>query len=432
MGVIVVVGEQRGDEGKGRIVDMLAAKSDIVARYNGGPNAGHTVVLPDERVLKLHGLPSGIAYTHTVNVIGNGCFVDVTKLEQEIKDVQSQDIAVTPDNLKISSGAHLLLPLHISEDEIREAGKGGQGSTKSGIAQVAADKYLRIGLRAELLHSDLEMLGQIIGASFDDHNIRREKAGLEKLDQETVISQFIKSAETIRPFVSDTVLYTNEQLRAGKSVLAEGAQAFLLDIDHGMYPYVTSSSTSTGGVPAGLGIAPQYISEVIGVAKATQSHVGGGPFVTEVTDEKLLDQLRGKVGKVDTELGVTTGRWRRMGHFDLPGLRRAQMINGSTAMALTKLDCVPRYGEQATICTAYKHKKTGETLTIAPGSAGELQDCEPVYETLPTWKENIQHIRSFEELPENAQNYVKFLEEQTGVPIKYIGVGPGREQVIVR
>lgn len=430
MPVTVVVGEQRGDEGKGRIVDMLAAKSDMVARYNGGPNAGHTVVLPDERVLKLHGLPSGIAYPHTVNIIGNGCFVDPIKLDKEIEDVRAQGITISPENLKISSAAHLLLPTHISDDEIREAGKGGQGSTKSGIAQVAADKYLRIGLRAELLNSDLEMLGQIISASIDANNEKREKAGLEKIDTESTVKSFIASAEAIRPYVTDTVLYANEQLKAGKTLLAEGAQAFLLDIDHGMYPYVTSSSTSTGGVPAGLGIAPQHITSVIGVAKATQSHVGGGPFVTEVNDEKLLDQLRGEKGKVDTELGVTTGRWRRMGHFDLPGLRRAQMINGSSAIALTKLDCVPRYGKEVLICTAYK--KDGQTLAVAPGSAGELEDCEPVYEKLPTWDEDIQAIRNFDQLPENAKNYIKFLEEKTGVPIKYIGVGPGRDQVIIR
>jgi adenylosuccinate synthase len=430
MPVTVIVGEQRGDEGKGRIVDMLAAKSDMVARFNGGPNAGHTVVLPDERILKLHVIPSGIAYSHTVNIIGNGTFVDPIKLDKEIEDVRAQGIKVSPENLKLSAAAHLLLPIHVSDDEIREAGKGGQGSTKSGIAQVAADKYLRSGIRAEALRGNLTSLRQTIEASLIANNKNRTQVGLELIDAAAVAKEFASSAKKLRDYVTDTVTYVNEQLTAGKTLLAEGAQAFLLDIDHGMYPYTTSSSTTVGGVLTGLGIGPKHIDKVIGVAKATQSHVGGGPFVTEVTDEKQLAALRGEVGKIDTEQGTTTGRWRRMGYFDLPLLRRAQMINGSEAMTLTKLDCVPRYGEEVKICVAYNHK--GKTIKIAPGSAAELEAAQPVYETLPTWEEDIQAIRKFEDLPQEAQVYIKFIEGQTGVPITHIGVGPGRDQVITR
>ncbi len=390
MPVTIVVGEQRGDEGKGRFVDMLAARTDIVARFNGGPNAGHTVVLPDQRVLKLHMLPSGVAHPGVMNIIGNGTFVDPVKLLAEIEQVRSQGVAISPDNLKISSAAHLITPEHVRLDTEREDGQAGQGSTKAGIAYVARDKYLRSGVRVADLPND----------------------------------------HPLAPYIADTVLLVNEALKSGKKVLAEGAQAFLLDIDHGMYPFVTSSSTTSGGVITGLGISPKYIERIIGVAKATQSHVGGGPFVTEITDQKLLKNIQGEAGKVDTEQGVTTGRWRRMGHFDLPALRRAQMVNGSTELAITKLDCLDRYGDEIPICIAYQYN--GEKLSIAPGSAAELEQCQPTYQNLPNWQQDIQAIRKFDDLPANAQTYIKFIEDQTNISITMIGVGPGRDQVIIR
>lgn len=428
--ITVVLGEQRGDEGKGRFVDMLAEEHDIVARFNGGNNAGHTVVLPDGRVLKLHGVPSGIAHPNTMNVIGNGCLVNPVKLIEEIVDIRAQNISVSPDNLMISNGAHLTLPHHISEDEIREAGAGGQGSTKSGIAQVAASKYMREGARAEMLVHDFDTLVTMVQAGLKEQRGVREAVGLEPLNEDEIIATFKKSASELAQFINDTTLYLNDKLAKNAKVLAEGAQAFLLDIDHGMYPFVTSSTTTAGGVAPGLGVAPQLVSRVIGVSKVTQSHVGGGPFVTEIHSDAELARLHGDTAAVDAERGATTGRTRRLGYLDLPSIRRAQLVNGTTEIALTKLDWLPRFGETIPVCT--KYKLDGHEIIVAPDSAARLVESEPVYEHLPNWTEDISDVRMFEDLPKNAQDFVKFIEAQTGLPVSMIGVGPERSQVISR
>lgn len=399
--VTVVLGLQRGDEGKGRFVDELASSHDIVARFNGGPNAGHTVVLPDNTELDLHLVPSGIAHPNVVNIIGNGCLIDPIKLLKEFSDIEAKGIKVTSDNLKVSTSAHLILPSHIEGDKARENTGQAQGSTNSGIAQVSADKYSRSGITLGQALANSEML-------------------LKKSNQE-----YVDSVNKLRDFATDTSLYVNQQLNSGKKILAEGAQAFLLDIDHGMYPFVTSSTTTVGGVCTGLGISPKYIDQVIGVVKATQSHVGGGPFVTEITDENLLDSLRGKKTEVDGEFGTTTGRARRMGHLDLPQIKRAIMINGITHLAITKVDCIPRYGDTIQICTSYK-----DAGDIAPVSADALDLSTPVYENLPSWSEDISVITDFSALPENAKSYIKFIEEKLSTPIFRIGVGPNRDQVI--
>jgi len=431
MPVTIVVGEQRGDEGKGRFVDALAMDHDIVARFNGGPNAGHTVVLPDGRVLKLHLIPSGIAHKNTLNIIGNGTYLDPVKLVAEIADVRQQNIAITPNNLMISTASQLIMPHHKQLDAMREKGTEGQGSTKAGIAFVAAEKYQRNGLRGDDIVGNQHNLYELalsklvrLNRMYSGENALTEKEAMQQAEEWT------DACNSLREYFTDTTVLVNAHLKLGKKILAEGAQAFWLDIDQGMYPFVTSSSTISGGVLPGLGIAPHHIKRVVGVAKATQSHVGGGPFVTEITEKKLLGALRGEAGQIDTEQGTTTGRWRRMGHLDLPGLRRAQMVNGSNELALTKLDCVGRYGKLASICVAYK--KDGETLLVAPASARELQQCQAVYKELPTWTEDIQDVRKYSKLPENAQKYIEFIEEQTGVPITMIGVGPGRDQVILR
>jgi adenylosuccinate synthase len=433
MPITVILGEQRGDEGKGRFVDMLAAEHDIVARFNGGNNAGHTVCLPDGRVLKLHLIPSGIAHTHTLNIIGNGCLVNPVKLEEEIDQVRSQGITLNPDVLKLSSAAHLILPHHISADEIREAGKSGQGSTKSGIAQVSADKYGRVGYRCEAIITQPDELRSTILKELVKHREIRSELGLEQIDEEAVANEYMRAAENLTSYICDTVVLINERINNSSNpakVLAEGAQAFLLDIDHGMYPFTTSSSTTSGSVATGLGVPPQKIGEVLGVSKAVQSHVGGGTFVTEINDEELLANLHGDFSQVDAERGTTTGRTRRLGHLDLPGIRRSQMINGTKAMALTKLDWIPRYGETVKICTKYLVE--GREVEIAPDSAASLMKAQPIYEELPAWKEDIQEVREFDRLPLEAQKYIEFIEQKTGVPISYIGVGPNREQVIIR
>lgn len=365
--------------------------------------------------------------------MGDGVVINPIRLTGEIATLAAQGVEITTDNLFISSSANLILPHHISEDEIREAGDGKQGSTKSGIAQAYADKALRVGRRAEDFNNNLDALGGLVLAELIKQQTRRENVGLDPLDPEEITDQFLESAHSLGKFVTDTsLILRGELIKANPArVLAEGAQAFLLDVDQGMYPAVTSSSTTAGGVCAGLGVPPHLISEVLGVSKAIPSHVGGGPFVTEIHDEGLLEQLHGDIESVDAERGTTTGRTRRLGCLDLPQIRRAQWVNGVTQRALTKLDWVPRYGDNVPICIGYRRKN--KLLKIAPNAGYKLSQSDPVYVELPTWKEDISNVRNFEDLPSNAQKYIEFIEANTdGVPIGLIGVGPDREQVIVR
>lgn len=431
MAITAIVGEQRGDEGKGRFVDMLMPEHDIGARFGGGDNAGHTVVDPEGTVFKLHGLPSSIVHEHAMSVIGNGAVINAVRLTSEMSTLQEQGVHINEDNLLISGGAHLTLPHHISEDEIREAGADGQGSTKSGIAQVYASKTSRLGIRAEIIKNDPALLHEIVIEGLKKQRDARSEAGLDPLDEEYIAKEYVSRAKQLGEYVTDTALYLNEQLHGGKKVLAEGAQAFLLDIDHGMYPYVTSSSTTVGGVATGLGVPPHHIECTIGVSKAVQSHVGGGPFVTEIHDPQLLNRLHGDKESVDAERGTTTGRTRRLGYLDLPQIRRAQMVNGTDKMALTKLDWIPRFGEEVPICVAYERK--GKELDVAPDAAYKLEQSTSLYyETLPTWPEDIRDTRHFEDLPQEAQNYISFIENELNIGIDMIGVGPARDQVIVR
>ncbi len=425
-----VFGEQRGDEGKGRIVDMLAAEHNIVARFNGGSNAGHTVVLPDGTELALHIVPSGIAQPGAVNIIGNGTVVDPMRFASEVAGIEAAGIKVTPEKLKVSASAHLVLPHYRYLDEMRELGKGAQGTTKAGIADAYAAKARRDGVRAERILGDHQNLLDIAAAGLEPIPALRKQNGLEPNDNAADLAAFAEAIVLLKPFITDTAVYLNQAMKEGAKVLTEGAQAFLLDIDHGMYPFVTSSTTTSGGVATGLGIPPQTFDRAIGVVKAVQSHVGGGPFVTEIHDEKVLAGLHGDLTTVDAEKGTTTGRIRRLGYLDVAGIRRAHMINGTTEMALNKLDWVPRYGKTIKICTSYSYR--GETLEMAPDSAWALEKCTPVYSELPSWDEDISDIREFDKLPANAQRYVLTIEKWTGTPITYIGVGPRRDQIIIR
>ena len=309
----MIVGLQWGDEDKGRFVDMLTETHDIVARFNSGNNAGHTVVLPEGRDLVPHLVPSGIAHPGIMNIIGNGTLVNPIRLVEEIDDIKSKVIEVNRKKLMFSSAAYLILPHHIyiyDDDEIREAGKGRQGSTKSGIAQVASQKAMRAGARVELINDNPEGLSGIVYEGLVAQRPLRQEAGLELIDKAAITKEYIKNAKRISGFVNDTVLYLNQQLRANKpaQVLAEGTQAFWLDIDHGMYPFTTSSSTTSDGVCTGLGVAPASIDQVTGIAKAIPLHVGGGPFVTEITETEQLKRLHGYMTTIDAEKGTTTRR----------------------------------------------------------------------------------------------------------------------------
>ena len=409
---------------------MLAESCDIVARFNGGSNAGHTVVLPDGRELALHIIPSGIAHRHAVNVIGNGTIVDPVRFAEEVAAVEKLGISVNPENLKVSSSAHLVLPHYKLLEEIRELGRGAQGSTKAGIADTYAAKAQRAGVRVERVLGSHEALLELVRDGLTVTEMERKKHDLPPVDIENEVQRYADSIVKLQPFVSDTSVYVNQRLQEGAILLAEGAQAFLLDIDHGMYPYVTSSSTTAGGAATGLGIAPRTLDRSIGIVKAVQSHVGGGPFVTEIHDRELLDTLHGDMSTIDAEKGTTTGRIRRLGYLDITGIRRANMVNGTTELAITKLDWVPRYGRSIKVCTSYTYR--GETLDMAPDSAWALEKCEPVYQELLAWDEDITEVRSFADLPQAAQDYVKAIETWTGLPVTYIGVGPRRDQVIIR
>ncbi len=398
MGCVAVVGLQYGDEGKGKIVDYLAAGCEVVVRGNGGANAGHTIVLEDGQALALHQIPSGISHDKTLNIIGNGCFVDIVKLVGEMEAAGQVGLDVSPDRLKISRTAHLVLPIHKQRDAEREGGDKGQGSTKAGIAFVAADKAMREGVRVEILEQwsrdELVALGG---------------------------QEFAEAAEQLKAYVCDSVSLIQGLLAEGKKVLLEGAQAFGLDINHGKYPYTTSSDTTVAGLMSGTGVNYKQIDRVVGVAKATPSKVGGGVFVTAITETAVAERTRGQKGAVDAEYGATTGREREVGYLDLVALRRAVLVNGVDELALTKFDCLIRHGVTTRVAVAYE--VDGLRVTDPPASNSDLARCQAVYEELPTWED---------EDSVEAKAYIQLVEDYVGVPVTMIGNGPEREQLIVR
>lgn len=428
MSLDVVVGLQRGDEGKGRFVDLIAGDYAVIARGNGGSNAGHTVVPDSMEPLATHQIPSGIAYPGKLNIIGNGVYVDPRRLLGEMADVRAAGLKISSDNLLISDVAHLVLPHHIGLDALREGGNRAQGSTQSGIAYVASSKYLREGVRldaidkpallSEIAREGMEMLNSLLP--------KDEQQSGDELD--AIVKDWVKAVEALKPYLADTVEVINSKLRNGEKVLAEGAQAFWLDVSHGMYPFVTSSSTTVAGLLDGLGVAPKMLGKVIGVAKAVKSHVGGGPFVTEITDETLSSAVRGAFGLADSEFGSTTSRPRRIGYPDLVELRNAVQINGVDELAVSKLDHVPRYGNEIKLATSYNYHGT-KRLT-APTSAMALDDCTPNYISLPTWDHDISDIREYAKLPPQAAAFIEMFSTELNLPVTRIGVGAGRRQVI--
>jgi adenylosuccinate synthase len=424
MGLVVVVGAQWGDEGKGKIVDLLAERADVVARYQGGNNAGHTLVIGDE-TYKLRLVPSGILYPGTLCVLGAGVVIDPEVLVEELDGLIARGIDVS--GIRISGNAHLIMPWHriIDADSELQLGRLQIGTTRRGIGPAYADKARRIGIRVQdLLDEKILRLKVQTALSIKNDELRK----LHKrrpFSKEEITVAMVAYAERIRPFVADTSLVVNQALDDGRSVLAEGAQATLLDIDHGTYPFVTSSNPIAGGACTGLGIGPTRVSSVLGVTKAYLTRVGAGPFPSEADPE------RGRMlGTRGHEFGTVTGRERRCGWLDLVGLRYAARLNGLTALAVTKLDVLSMF-ESIPVCTGYR-LADGSLTTEFPAHQSDFHHAQPVYEELPGWGSDLSAVTSYDSLPERAKAYLEFLEERVGVPVALVGIGQRRDQTITR
>ena len=422
MPAVVLLGAQWGDEGKGKATDLLGDQVDYVVRYQGGNNAGHTVVIGDQKYA-LHLLPSGILSPNVIPVIGNGVVIDPAVLLAEIKGLNERGINTS--KLKISTNAHLITPYHRTIDKVSERflGKSKIGTTGRGIGPAYADKINRIGIRVQDLF-DLSILKQKVEAALHDKNQILIKVFNRKgITVDEVIDEYLDYAQVLKPYVTDTSLLLDQALSQGKVVLLEGSQGTLLDVDHGTYPFVTSSNPTAGGASTGSGIGPTKITRVIGILKAYTTRVGSGPFPTE-----LFDADGEALRKIGGEVGVTTGRNRRCGWFDAPIARYAVRINGLTDFFLTKLDVLTGW-EKIPVCVAYEID--GLRVEELPASQSDFHHAKPIYEYLPGWSENISKAKSVADLPKNAQEYVKFLEKISGAPISAIGVGPGRNETIV-
>jgi adenylosuccinate synthase len=415
MPAVVLLGAQWGDEGKGKATDLLGDQVDYVVRYQGGNNAGHTVVIGDQKYA-LHLLPSGILSPNVIPVIGNGVVIDPAVLLAEIKGLNERGIDTS--KLKISTNAHLITPYHRTIDKVSERflGKSKIGTTGRGIGPAYADKINRIGIRVQDLF-DLSILKQKVEAALHDKNQILIKVFNRKgITVDEVINEYLDYAQVLKPYVTDTSLLLDQALSQGKVVLLEGSQGTLLDVDHGTYPFVTSSNPTAG-------IGPTKITRVIGILKAYTTRVGSGPFPTE-----LFDADGEALRKIGGEVGVTTGRNRRCGWFDAPIARYAVRINGLTDFFLTKLDVLTGW-QKIPVCVAYEID--GLRVEELPASQSDFHHAKPIYEYLPGWSENISKAKSVADLPKNAQEYVKFLEKISGAPISAIGVGPGRNETIV-
>ncbi|XRG78246.1 adenylosuccinate synthase [Rossellomorea sp. GAMAL-10_SWC] len=424
MSSVVVVGSQWGDEGKGKITDFLSQQAEVVARYQGGNNAGHTIVFNGEKY-KLHLIPSGIFFSDKICVIGNGMVVDPKALVQELAYLH--DKGVSTDNLRISNRAHVILPYHLKQDELEEERKGDNkiGTTKKGIGPAYMDKAARVGIRmADLL--DKEEFYEKLKRNLEEKNNLFEKMyDSNSLNIEEIFEEYYEFGQQIKKYVCDTSVVLNDAIDGGKRVLFEGAQGVMLDIDQGTYPFVTSSNPVAGGVTIGSGVGPTKINHVVGVCKAYTTRVGEGAFPTE-----LFDEIGNTIREVGREYGTTTGRPRRVGWFDSVVVRHARRVSGITDLSLNSIDVLTGL-ETVKICVAYKLR--GETITEFPASLKQLAECEPVYEELPGWTEDITGVKTLNELPVNARHYVERVSQLVGIPLSVFSVGPDRNQTnIVR
>jgi adenylosuccinate synthase len=422
MPATVIVGAQWGDEGKGKIVDLLAQHSDFVCRYQGGPNAGHTIVC-DGETFKLHHVPSGILSDGKICVVGAGCVIDPGLLVEEIDELERR--GVTTAGLRVSGNAHLIMPWHVAIDSAseRRLGKLQIGTTRRGIGPAYADKAARLGIRIQDI-LDPKILRQKFETALAEKNIVLERLhDAAPLQVEELAERMESCAQRLRPYVADTSLLVDQALREGRRVLLEGAQGTLLDLDHGTYPFVTSSNPIAGAAATGTGIGPTRIDSVVGVAKAYVTRVGEGPFPTEIEgpDQERVRELGG-------EYGTTTGRERRCGWLDLVGLRFAVRVNGLTSLALTKLDVLSSFGELP-VCTRYRLADGTETEEI-PAHQTDFHHARPVYETLTGWNEPLDSVEHLEELPEAARRYVEYVERAVDVEVTMIGTGADRERVL--
>lgn len=417
----LVIGSQWGDEGKGKVIDFLTETADLVVRSQGGSNAGHTVIANGKKYV-LHLVPSGILWDNKVNIIGNGVVINPTALVEEINYLLEKGVTITPEKLLISDRAHVVLPIHKEIDAAQEEALGDQkiGTTKQGIGPTYADKARRIGIRMIDL-ADAGRLKGVLEARIKTANDELARLGWPKADPQITLNAVMAAAEVLRPHITNTIPVVNNAIKAGKTVLFEGAQGAMLDIDFGTYPFVTSSNTSAGGCCTGSGVAPTKIDKIIGVCKAYTTRVGAGPFVTE--DDEIADYLHG----LGREFGATTGRPRRCGWTDGVVLRFSAMFNGFDEMAMTNLDGLDERNT-IKICTAYK--MGDEILEYPPARIEDWELCEPIYETLPGWKQDISKCTTWDELPENCKAYVKRFGEVVGCPVGSVGVGPDREQTI--
>lgn len=425
MPAIIVVGVQWGDEGKGRVVDNLASQAHVVARFNGGDNAGHTVIAEDH-TLQLHLVPSGILHQHTTCLIGGGVVVNPARLIQEMDELAAAGVDVGPDRVKLATTTHLILPSHRALDGAREANRGEEalGTTMRGVGPTYADKATRAGLRAGGMR-DPELFAEHVAETIRAHNrILQEQYGQDPLPADEVAGEHCAYAQRLKPHLVNGPELVAKTLNAGQTVLCEGAQGTLLDLDHGTYPYVTSSSTIAGGALTGLGFGPQYVKRVVGVAKAYTTRVGAGPFPTE-----LLDNVGERMRKVGGEFGTTTGRPRRCGWLDLTILRYAARLNGLTELALTKLDVLTGISPLRIAETYQSDKGKTRHFPTHLGAHG-LTQWSAVYDELPGWEDELHDARRIEDLPQEAQAYVTYVQKQTGLPITLVGVGPERDQAV--